>query len=466
MQDPRTAVNQPIAGVAGLPGEAPVVSTAVTRNRRASRRLLKAGGGLGLTVLGVFSLLAIGAEVGVVAFVTGLLLAAIPVPLYLALALRIDRFEPEPFAMLAWTFFWGASAATFLALLINTAGQAIVGAHFGSDVGEIYGSSISAPIVEESAKGAVLFVIYRRRRHEFNGVIDGLVYAAMVGLGFAMTENILYYGKAAVEGGVPLAATFFFRGVMAPFMHPLFTSLTGIGLGVAITASERWKRTLAPAAGLLGAMLLHSAWNTSAVTNDPGVFFGFYTQFMLPAFVVVLLVITVARGREGLIVRAYLQPEVAGGLLDADDIRVLSSIRERKRAMRAARAHGKAARRARRDFHNAASELAFHRWRLARGLGTYGHAPEDDERAFVERIRALRPQLPPAPKPPPGRPLKLLSGLPARTPIASATHGPAATPAQAAASHPPPPAGWYPDPWRHARLRWWDGQAWSGYTAP
>lgn len=26
------------------------------------------------------------------------------------------------------------------------------------------------------------------------------------------------------------------------------------------------------------------------------------------------------------------------------------------------------------------------------------------------------------------------------------------------------PPGWYPDPYGHAPLRWWDGQAWTGHV--
>ena len=56
----------------------------------------------------------------------------------------------------------------------------------------------------------------------------------MAALGFAMSENILYYGKAAaMGGGEALTATLIIRGFFAPFSHPLFTSLTGIGLGLA-----------------------------------------------------------------------------------------------------------------------------------------------------------------------------------------------------------------------------------------
>src|SRR5207342_2496542 len=115
-------------------------------------------------------------------------------------------------------------------------------------------------------------------------VLDGMVYAAMVGLGFAMTENVLYYSHAAVHGGVPLAATFFMRGVLAPFTHPVFTCMTGIGLAIAATTPRHWLRVAAPAAGLLAAILLHSLWNTSATVEDGAAFVGVYFLLMVPLF--------------------------------------------------------------------------------------------------------------------------------------------------------------------------------------
>ena len=229
--------------------QVPVLAQATARKIHFQGRAVRVLAVLGLVLAGLVTLLLIGVDVGPVAFATGLVLATVPVPIYVFLALRIDRFEPEPLRLLAWAFFWGASASTLIALILNTAGQAIVGAHFGSDVGEIYGGSISAPIVEESAKGFVLFLIYRWRRWQLDGVLDGMVYAAMVGLGFATTENVLYYSHAAVDGGVPLAATFFMRGVLAPFTHPVFTCMTGIGFGLAVTTKRRWVRVLAPPGG-------------------------------------------------------------------------------------------------------------------------------------------------------------------------------------------------------------------------
>ena len=52
----------------------------------------------------------------------------------------------------------------------------------------------------------------------------------MVGLGFAMMENITYYMRAFEEGGTEqLGAVFILRGLIMPLSHPLFTSMTGLG---------------------------------------------------------------------------------------------------------------------------------------------------------------------------------------------------------------------------------------------
>ena len=63
-----------------------------------------------------------GARTGV-----ALLLAAVPVPLVAALLIRLDRFEPEPTRLLVRTFLWGAGAATFVALVINSIVEVVAG---------------------------------------------------------------------------------------------------------------------------------------------------------------------------------------------------------------------------------------------------------------------------------------------------------------------------------------------------
>src|SRR5215213_5809591 len=198
-------------------------------------------------ILGLLVLLIIGIETGPVGLILGLLAATIPVPIYVVLVLWIDRYEGEPLWMLSTAFFWGALIAAFFAFLVNTTSGLVVGTLTDAQVGEAFAAVISAPIVEEIGKAFILIIFFFWKKDEFDGVVDGIVYASMAGLGFAMTENILYYGKAAsVGGGDALTVTVIIRGFFAPFSHPLFTSLTGIGLGLARQSSNIVLKFLTP----------------------------------------------------------------------------------------------------------------------------------------------------------------------------------------------------------------------------
>ena len=175
-------------------------------------------------------------------FFIALPLALAPVPLLVAAVLFIDRLEPEPRINLAFGFLWGAGVAALFAALINTAGlEYITQPALGASAGQYISATAGAPVVEETLKGLFLVWLVRWRRQELDGPTDGIVYAAMVGLGFAMTENIGYYINALVNpvhGGVQLLGyTFVLRGVLSPFLHPIFTSMTGIG--AAYAASHR-----------------------------------------------------------------------------------------------------------------------------------------------------------------------------------------------------------------------------------
>src|SRR5829696_6229516 len=237
------------------------------------RWALGAAAVLAALLTGLCTLWLIGYETGAVPFLAGLLAAALPVPVYVTLVLWLDRYEPEPPWMLATAFFWGALVAVFFAIVINSLGVAVVAAVAGDAVGESYGMVVSAPVVEETAKALVLFVLFFWRRDEFDNVTDGVVYAAMVGLGFAMTENVKYYGEAVAENNA--LGVFIVRGLFSPFAHPLFTGMTGVGLGLASQTTRRAVKVLAPAAGFAAAVLLHAGWNASArltAVSDDGAY--------------------------------------------------------------------------------------------------------------------------------------------------------------------------------------------------
>jgi RsiW-degrading membrane proteinase PrsW (M82 family) len=393
------------------------------------RRRLRIALGVPLVLMLLFLL----AVFGPVTFLAGIALALVPLPVYLLLALWIDRYEPEPRALLVRAFLWGAGPAALIALIVNSVGIEVVNSSFGSHVGDIYGGSISAPIVEETAKAAALYGVYRWRRSELDGVLDGIVYAAMVGLGFSTMENVLYYGDTLVGGDTGVGSVFILRGVASPFAHPVFTSMTGIGLAIAAT-SHGLRRRLAPVAGFAGAVLLHSAWNTSSI--DGTAFVLTFIGVMVPVFVALIVVGVVARRRDGRRVAAYLGPEVAHGLISADELQALSTLRGRAKARRAARASGgREAGQARAELHRAATDLAFLRHRMALGRqDPDAVSPAKEEADLVGRIGQLTGRLPPPPPAPP--------------------------PPQ-----PGPPPDWYPDPSGRFRLRYWDGYAWTGHTA-
>jgi RsiW-degrading membrane proteinase PrsW (M82 family) len=164
--------------------------------------------GCGLIVLAIDLLQSVDVRHSVTPFLIALPLALLPVPLLVGLVLLADRLEPEPRINLAFAFAWGAGIAALVAAVINTAGLLfITQPDLGKTAGQYISATFGAPVVEESLKGLALIVLLWRRRQELDGPTDGIIYAAMVGLGFAMTENLGYYIDALVRpqvGGVHL----------------------------------------------------------------------------------------------------------------------------------------------------------------------------------------------------------------------------------------------------------------------
>ena len=230
-------------------------------NRRAIMWVLGIIAVLFMLLVGLLTLAMIGYRMESGALLTGMLVATLPVPVYLLLLLWLDRYEAEPLWMLALAFLWGATTATFVAIIVNSEGARFVAINYGRAEAVFYGMVISAPIVEESMKAVILFAFFWWKKDEFDGIMDGIIYAGMVALGFAMTENIKYYGDAVMEGAAMrmdhLTPTLILRGAISPFAHPLFTSMTGIGLGWARQSTNKSIRFIMPLIGLVLAICLH-----------------------------------------------------------------------------------------------------------------------------------------------------------------------------------------------------------------
>ncbi|MWA00366.1 PrsW family intramembrane metalloprotease [Actinomadura sp. LD22] len=323
---------------------------------------------VGLTVSSLCVVLALAADVlsGGAGFWVGVVLAILPIPALVALALTLDRLEPEPPRALVFAFMWGAGVAVLGALVLNTLGLLYVTVPiFGETKGHFVSATFGAPVIEESLKGAVLIGMLWFRRNEIDGFADGIIYAAMVGLGFAMMENITYYMRAFEDGGAQqLQTVFILRGLIAPLSHPLFTSMTG--LGVAYAATHRRGQLAAPALGLLGAMILHGLWN-GATAFGLG---GLGIVYLLDFGVLVTLIVIVAVERRHTVrrIEAYLPIYSGTGLVTPQDVRMLRAIPTRRAARRWAKSvGGPPAARAMVDYQLAATELALLHKRADRG---------------------------------------------------------------------------------------------------
>jgi RsiW-degrading membrane proteinase PrsW (M82 family) len=341
-------------------------------------------------------LLLIGFETGPVNLLIGMLFATIPIPIYITLVLWIDRYESEPIWLLATAFFWGAMGAVFIAFIFNTLGFAVTAAITNSmRAGQTASAVIFAPIVEESAKAFILFVIFFWQKDEFDGVIDGIVYASLVALGFAMTENFQYYGKALLQnGGVGLTVTFIARGILFPFSHPLFTSMTGIGLGLSRQSTNQAVKFLTPLAGLAMAMSMHSIWNGSAVMGGGVGFLLTFVVIMVPAFVILLVVIIFSLRREGRLLREFLYADFQRGLLNQQEYEQLCSVFKRAGASFNALSSGDVSRwRACKQFNQMGSELAFHRSRVSRGIYRNEQEVHGREAAYLQGLQEILSRL-------------------------------------------------------------------------
>jgi protease PrsW len=356
--------------------------------------------GVGALLVAVAIVLARGPEAALVGFV----LAALPVPFLVAVFLWLDRYEPEPWRYVMAALGWGAVMATTLGVLFTALGSEL------SDTSASLEGVVWAPVTEELTKGLFIVLAVLLRRREVDGVMDGIVYAGMVGIGFAFTENVLYYinvyepGAAAQPSGLAAATGLFIvRGVISPFAHPLFTAAIGIGMGLALS-SRRWStRLLWPLLGYAVAVLLHGAWNGSALLGGGTAFLVTYAAVMMPAFGLLVGVALWVRRREGRVLTRALADCARRGWLHPAEVPWVTSLRHRSAArLYARRLRGPFGARAVKEYQHALAELGFLHDRVMRGRSPRDARHHLDEIRY--RIAQWRPHVvlpPPLPVPPP-----------------------------------------------------------------
>ncbi|MCT7659935.1 PrsW family intramembrane metalloprotease [Mycobacterium sp. CPCC 205710] len=339
----------------------------------------------GLIVILLTALNPVGAGIGFV-------LSSVTMAVVILAYIWLDRWEPEPPRLLVFAFLWGASVAVILSLVVGLYLESLITGGATDEVSWV-SVAVGAPLVEEAAKGLFLVVMMTgRRRNELNSLTDCLVYAGLVGAGFAWLEDILYIAGGESLGDSLLTAAL--RLVMAPFAHSLFTTMFGLGVYFALHRRGVAAKAICLLLGYLGAVVMHGLWNGSSLLGI-GWYFGTYLFWMVPIFAMAIVLAVQSRRREQRVVAAKLPGMVQAGLVTPNEATWLGSIRTRKLAIgEAKRVGGKPGGKAVKSFAAQVVELAFVRDRIERGFGDERVAALQTEEAYaVHAARAAAPML-------------------------------------------------------------------------
>jgi RsiW-degrading membrane proteinase PrsW (M82 family) len=297
------------------------------------------------------------------------LLIAIPTWFYARWVRSVDRFEIEPAKYLIAAFLWGAIPAAFLALISQLILAVPTVALAGEESTNLLTVVVYAPVTEELFKGLAVAIIYLWRKREFDGWIDGIVYGSTVGFGFAYVENVLYLSQTPTFG--EWLTLFVLRVIVLGFMHGFYTSLIGIGFGLARDARSNTRKLLLILAGFALAILVHAIHNASIVLADTlgaGTLCGGLLNYIL------LIVLMVGLKRVGLqyerrLFKTYLVDEVPNVISQQSYEALAQGGAQQSRA-----------------FYQLAGELAQRKMQLIR-YGETSHAGEIDTlRAGLQQI--------------------------------------------------------------------------------
>ena len=356
----------------------PALPVPVRKGRQASVWLFAVLGVALAALIGYFAL-----ALGATASVIGLILALIPLSVVLIAIRMIDRWEPEPKSLVFFALAWGGVAAVGISLLVDIFLTIAVGTR-----NDFFGAVIQAPLVEEIAKGLGVLLVFLIGRRAFDGPVDGVVYGALVGAGFAFIENIQYFGVSLIEGGAAnLTLTFFMRGLLSPFAHTMFTALTGFAIGLAARRGATTASAVGSGAlGLLGAIALHAYWNGSSMFD----FFLLYIATQVPLFIAFIVGIVLLRREEARLTRKRLGDYAAAGWFTPQEVDMLATPAGRKAGMQWAASLRGDRSQLMKSFVRDATALAAVRQRALTGRDAYAAA---DEHALLMRTRGTRAQL-------------------------------------------------------------------------
>ncbi|AGL13660.1 hypothetical protein L083_0150 [Actinoplanes sp. N902-109] len=328
-----------------------------------------------------------------IALVTAILLfALLAVPFWFVVQ-ELDFLEREPPALLVMAFAWGGLVATSVSIPGSAALDDIIAKLGSPHLAADWGAALAGPTVEEIAKALGVVAIVLVARSQVNSVLDGVVYGAMVGLGFQIVEDIVYaMGSVALAGRgdhvEPVITTFLLRGFLSGvWSHTLFGALAGAGIGYLVVRSERTLRTRIGAAALavFGAWASHLLWNSPLLRDGLGngavALLVVLVLKGLPPLILIWLLVRSAHDREADYYAVQLSSLTDPELITPAEVEVLKAGSRRASARSYARAKaGWRARAAVRRLQHAQARLAVELSRNTPDLTRWQHEVRQQRR--------------------------------------------------------------------------------------
>jgi protease PrsW len=220
------------------------------------------------------------------------LLIILPVVLvYWSIVKSLSFFNAESTLTLAYCFIWGGIIAVVFSMAWESAFIEAFGGYLDQEGIDFFSTVLFAPLIEELFKGfgiLILFLIALNTRKGLRGPLSGLVYGGIIGLGFALSEDIGYMMSAAEDSGLlGILLTYFGRVILLGLSHTTYTAVIGLGFGYAIVSDKKLKRVIYPLIGLAAAVSLHFIRNLLVTTlNTYGI--GFVLAVILNLIVILL----------------------------------------------------------------------------------------------------------------------------------------------------------------------------------
>lgn len=201
-----------------------------------------------------------------------LLLAITPVIIIIIYIYLKDKYEKEPKHLMFFNFVFGAIVSIIITTLLYILIEIPLPLRDRTSVFEQFIKAFFVVGLTEEFSKYIIVRYYAQPHDEFNEAFDGIVYAVMVSMGFAATENIMY----AFQGGFGTALVRAFTAIPA---HASFAIIMGYYMGKAKFSDNRVVLNLT---GLLFAALFHGAYDFFLFIDFiPGLWVGAFISLII-----------------------------------------------------------------------------------------------------------------------------------------------------------------------------------------